>query len=223
MKTPSLKKNGINSLLSLQPLVAVINKMVEENKPGARRFYEPLLKEIQAVPNLLEPIDNANILTANGVLVETLLSTLFAPSTDEHDGLYAISYPFHFETIFASPRFKEFFLKGNSNEIVLPDKETNLTISKASLSLAFNIILRKFYNLAVPAIASSVHPFTDPETGLMTYKELKLNAQFVDVKLINKQFSLPSNFSPQRSLDFDELKEAFPLENFQFEGILVKC
>lgn len=221
MKTPSLKKNGINSLLSLQPLVAVINKMVEENKPGARRFYEPLLKEIQAVPNLLEPIDNANILTANGVLVETLLSTLFAPSTDEHDGLYAISYPFHFETIFASPRFKEFFLKGNSNEIVLPDKETNLTISKASLSLAFNIILRKFYNLAVPAIASSVHPFTDPETGLMTYKELKLNAQFVDVKLINKQFSLPSNFSPQRSLDFDELKEAFPLENFQFEGIVV--
>ena len=221
MKTSSQKKNGINSLLSLQPLVEVINKMVEENKPGARRFYEPLLKELQASPHLLQPIHDTSVLMENAQLVEALLSTLFPPSSDEHDGLYAISYPFHFETIFASERFKDFFLLGEGNEIVLPDKETNLTISKASLSLAYNIILRKFYSLPLPAIASSVHPFTDPDTGLISYKELNLNAQFVNVKLINKNFSLPPNFSPQRSLDFDELKEAFPLDNFQFEGIVV--
>ena len=221
MKPSNQKKNGINSLLSLKPLVTVLEKMVAENKPGSSRFYAPLLKDLQAVPKLLEPIDDPGILMENAPLVETLLSTLFPPSTDEHDGLYAVSYPFHFETIFASPRFKDFFLKGENNEIVLPDKETNLTIAKASLSLAFNIILRKFYSLSVPAIASSVHPFTHPETELMTYKELKLNAQFVNVNLINKEFSMPPDFSPQRSLDFDELKEAFPLENFQFEGIVV--
>jgi hypothetical protein len=139
----------------------------------------------------------------------------------EHDGLYAISYPFNFETIFSSPRFKDFFLRGDSNEIVLPDRETNVQISKSSLSLAYNIILRKFYNVSVPAVASSVHPFPDPESGLITYMELNLNAQFVDVKLINPDFKLPPNFSPQRTLDIEELKEAFPLENFQFEGIVV--
>ena len=220
MKASNQKKTGINSLLSLQPLVSVLKKIIEEDKPGARKLYQTLLNEIEAVPQLLQPIEDATILTGNASLIETLLATLFTPSIIANDGLYGISYPFNFETIFASPKFKDFFLKEN-NEISLPDKETNVNIAKASLSLAYNIILQKFYSVSVPVIASSVHPFTDPDTGLITYMELKLNAQFVDVKLINSNFTLPSNFSPQRSLDIDELKELFPLDNFQFEGIVV--
>jgi hypothetical protein len=221
MKSTNHKKNGINSLLSFCPLIAVVKKITQEDKPGARKLYEALLTEIEALPQLLKPIEDVTVLRDHAVLIETLVSTLFPPSTVEHDGLYAVSYPFNFETIFSSPRFKDFFLKGANNEIVLPDRETNVQISKASQSLAYNIILRKFYSVAVPAIASSVHPFPDPETGLITYLELNLNAQFVDVKLINHDFILPTNFSPQRSLDIEELKEVFPLDNFQFEGIVV--
>ena len=221
MKSSNHKKTGINSLLSLQPLVTVLKKIIAENKPGARKLYATLLNEIEAVPQLLQPIEDAAVLTGNASLVENLLATLFTPSIIANDGMYGISYPFNFETIFASPRFKDFFLKEGNNEIVLPDKETNVNITKASLTLAYNIILQKFYSISGPVIASSVHPFTDTETGLITYMELKLNAQFVDVKLINKDFALPPNFSPQRSLDIDELREVFPLENFQFEGIVV--
>jgi len=221
MKAVATSKNIINSRLSLQPLVAVLKKMVAEDKPGARRLYKSLLEEIDAKPELLEPIQDVSTLTKHTQLVETLLATIFPPSSAKHEGIYAISYPFHFETIFSSPKFKELFLKEGSNEIILPDKETNVNISKASLSLAYNIILRKFYSLPVPAVASSVHPFANKETGLTTYLELMLNAQFVDVKLSNRDFAMPPNFAPQRSLDFEELKEAFPLENFQFEGIVV--
>lgn len=221
MKPSNHKKNGINSSLSLYPLLSVIKKITQEDKPGARKLYAPLIAEIERVPQLLEPIEDVSILKEHASLLETLLSTLFPPSTVEHDGLYAVSYPFNFDTIFSSPRFRDFFLKGENDEIVLPDKETNVQISKSSLSLAYNIILRKFYSVSVPAVAASVHPFSDPESGLITYMELNLNAQFVDVKLINSDFTLPANFSPQRTLDIDELKEAFPLENFQFEGIVV--
>jgi hypothetical protein len=220
MKSLNHKKNGINSLLSLQPLVTVIKKMVAENKNGARKLYETLLEEIQSKPELLKPIEDVRVLTDNANLVDALLFTLFPPSTTANEGIHAISYPFNFDTIFASPRFKELFLKNDSREILLPDKETNVNIAKASLSLAYNIILRKFYSLSVPAIASSVHPFNSPETGLTTYMELKLNAQFVDVKLVS-DFALPATFSPQRVLEIDELKEAFPLEHFQFEGLVV--
>jgi hypothetical protein len=221
MKSTNHKKNGINSLLSLQPLIAVIKKMVAENKNGTRRLYEPLLEEVQSKPELLKPIEDAALLTRNAELIDAILFTLFPPSTTANEGIHAVSYPFNFETIFSTPRFKELFLEEGSNEIILPDKETNVNIAKASLSLAYNIILRKFYSLPVPAVASSVHPFTNKETGLTTYLELMLNAQFVDVKLSNKDFALPANFAPQRSLDVDELREAFPLENFQFEGIVV--
>lgn len=221
MKAIINKKNGFNSLISLQPLVSVLRKMIAENKPGARKLYEGLLHEIEAQPKLLQPIHDATVLMEHSNLVETLLATIFPPSASKHEGIYAISYPFQFETIFASARFKELFLKNGSNEITIPDKETNVNIMKASLNLAYNIILRKFYSLAVPVTASSVHRFTNPDSGMVRYLELSLNAQFVNVKLIDETFALPAAFAPQRALDVEELKEAFPLEHFQFEGIVV--
>ncbi|MBO9682481.1 MAG: hypothetical protein J7502_07435, partial [Flavisolibacter sp.] len=53
------------------------------------------------------------------------------------------------------------------------------------------------------------------------YYDLKLNAQFVEVKLSNKDFELPGDFTPAKTLSLDELKELFPIENFQFEGLVV--
>jgi hypothetical protein len=70
-------------------------------------------------------------------------------------------------------------------------------------------------------IASSVHPFKDKESGLTIYYELSLNAQFVDVRCINESFTLPSGISPHRSIEMEELKALFPLENFEFEGLVV--
>ncbi len=220
MKATDSKKNGISSLLSLKPLTSVLKRMISEDKPGARKLYQSLLEEIQAKPELLEPIEDATVLMMHTELVETLLSTIFPPSSTTHEGIFAVSYPFQFETIFASPKFKELFLQDASNEIVVPDRETNVSIANASLSLAYNIILRKFYSLQVPVIASSVHPFPDAESGLINYLELKLNAQFVDVKLVG-DFVIPTTFAPQKSLEIDELKEVFPLEHFMFEGIVV--
>lgn len=218
---PQAGKNIINSLLSLEPLVTILQKMVAEDKPGAHRLYKSLLEEVATKPELLQPIEDISVLMKHAPLVETLLATIFPPSSTTHEGIYAICYPFHFETIFSSPKFKELFLKNGSNEIWVPDKETNVNISKASLSLAYNLILRKFYNLPVPVEASSVHPFADAETGLVKYLELNLNAQFVNVKLSKEGFTMPANFAPQRALEIEELKEAFPLENFSFEGLVV--
>ena len=210
-----------NSLLSLQPLVTVLRKMIADDKPGARRLYEGLLREINAVPSLLEPIDDLTPLIKHAELVETLLSTIFPPATAANEGLFAIAIPFRHETIYASPAFKELFLTEGNNTITLPDKKTIVNINKAMVRLAYNVILKKFYALNVPAVASSVHPFTDAESGLTKYLELKLNAQFTEVKLINKDFAMPTNFSPQHTLDMDDLQQTFPLDNFQFEGLVV--
>lgn len=210
-----------NSVLSLQPLVAVLKRMIAEGKPGAKKLYEGLLREIEKEPKLLQPIDTIETINEHTDIVETLLSTIFPPSTSANEGLYAISFPFRHETIYASPGFKTLFLTDGTDVITLPDKRTTVDINKALLNLAYNVILNKFYSLNVPAIASSVHPFTDAATGLTKYFDLNLNAQFVEVKCINKDFSLPTSFSPQRALDMDELQKTFPLQNFQFEGLVV--
>src|SRR5688500_7322682 len=210
-----------NSLISLQPLVGVLRKMIAEGKPGARKLYEDLLQDIASKPELLKPTDNLAVLRQHSELVEALLSSIFPPSTSANEGLYAISFPFRHETIYASPGFREQFLADGTNVFTLPDKKTTIDINKALLKLAYNVILKKMYQLYVPAIASSVHPFADTETGMTRYYELKLNAQFVDVRVINPSFNLPESFSPQSVLDMEELTTVFPLENFQFQGLVI--
>jgi len=195
--------------------------MIAEGKPGAQKLYQDLVKEVEARPKLMEPIADEQVIRDNEELVETLLSTIFPPSTSATEGMYAVSYPFRSETIYFSPLFKEQFLREDSSSIIVPDNRTNYTISKASLNLAYNLILRKFYSWDVTVQASSVHEFTNKESGLVKFLELNLNAQFVDVKIADDQFKLPTGYTVQRSLDMDELQKTFPLEHFLFEGFVV--
>lgn len=213
--------NGIKSLVSVRPLVNVIKDMIAEARPGAQKLYEDLLQEVESTPGLLEPHDNAATLLEHGELVETLLSTIFTPSTSDNQGMYAISFPFRSETIYASGSFREQFLKEGSQTIVVPDNKANYTIAKASIHLAYNLIMRKFYGWDTPTMVSSVHHFPDPESGLTKYLELKLNAQFVEVKKIHEDFILPANYKVQRAIEMDELRKAFPIEHFQFEGLVI--
>ncbi|HVK97069.1 MAG TPA: hypothetical protein VM368_04585 [Flavisolibacter sp.] len=212
--------SDFNSLLSLQPLIHVLKKMVNESKPGAKRLYKDLLDEIDAKQELLQSMDSTKLLLDHRELVETLLSTIFPPSTSSHQGIYAITFPFRLETIYSSAAFREIFLR-DSATIKVSDEATNTDIVKANTSLAFNVILSKMYSLPVPITATTVHAFTDEETGLTRYYQIKSNAQFVNVKCINDKYSLPVGFSPQQSIEVEELMELFPLQNFQFEGIVV--
>ncbi len=212
---------NFKSVLSLLPLVIILKKMIAEEKPGAKKLYEGLLNDIESQPQLLQPINDISVLKEHTNLVETLLSTIFPPSTTANEGYYAIASPFGTETIFASPEFIKQFLQEGTTKITLPDDKTNVDIARASLSLAFNLILHQFYSHPVSLMASSIYPLLNAETGLTTYYDLKLNAQFIDVKCIDTGFSIPTSFSPQRTLDIEELQELFPLESFQFEGIMV--
>lgn len=220
MATVSQLYDGFKSVLSLQPLISVLKKMVEEDRPGARRLYEGLIEEVSSRPELLQPMSDTEALHKNETLVQTLLSTIFPPSTEANQGIYAIAFPFTSETVYVSPPFRDLFLKENST-ITIPDYKTNMDIARANLSLAYNLILKKFYQLPVPVTANSVHAFADAETGLKKYYELKLNAQFVQVLAVHPDYALPASFSPHRATPMEELQELFPLEAFRFEGMVV--
>jgi hypothetical protein len=210
----------VNSLLSLQPLVVVLKRMIAEGKPGAKKLYEGLIKEIESKPGLLKPMADTAALSNDAELVETILSTIFPPSTSSNQGTYAITLPFHTETVYASPGFKQLFLKGDSNTIYFSDSKAGIDVSKTSLCLAYDLILMKFFSHKTSLTANSIHAFKD-DHGLTKYYDLKLNAQFVEVKLSNKDFELPGDFSPEQTLSLDELTALFPIENFQFEGLVV--
>ncbi|HEX8316353.1 MAG TPA: hypothetical protein VF609_15225 [Flavisolibacter sp.] len=220
MTSVSLTYAGFNSVLSLHPLVKVLRRMIAEEKPGARKLYQQIITDVEAIPELLEPVQDLTSLKANRELVEALLGSIFPPSTTSNQGLYAITYPFSSETIYASPGFRDIFLKDGQN-INVPDRRTTVDISRASLLLAYHVILKRCFSQSVAITTTTVHPFTEEDSGLTKYFELKLNAEFVDVVCIDENLSLPAGFSPQHTLNLEELQEFFPLEKFQFEGLVV--
>ena len=176
--------------------------MVNEGKPGAKKLYQGLIAEIESRPELLQPMADTTLISKDTELVETLLSTIFPPSTSSTQGIYAISFPFRSETIYASPGFKELFLKNGSNNITLSDSKTNIDIGHSSLSLVYDIILKKLFNIPVSLASTTVHPFKD-ENGLTKYYKLKLNAQFVHVKVLNN-FNPPKDFVPNTPFKIEE-------------------
>ena len=210
----------LNSLLSLQPLVAVLRKMISEGKPGAKKLYEGLIREVESKPALLKPMADISALSEDAELVETILSTIFPPSTSSNQGTYAITLPFHIETVYASPAFKELFLKGDSNTIYFSDSKTGIDVSNTSVCLAYDLILKKFYSHKTTLTSNSIHAIKDAN-GLTRYFDLKLNAQFVEVNLVDKEFQLPEDFTPAQTFTADELQQHLPLKNFQFEGLVV--
>jgi hypothetical protein len=221
MSTVSNTYQSIKSVLSFQPLILVLKKMVVEGRPGAKHLYHNLITEIEAIAGLQQPIEDLSLLQQHQQLVETLLSAIFPPSTAANEGMYAVCLPFKAETVYASPSFQKMFLAEDSNTVTIGDNKTNINVAKANLSLAYNIIFSKLYSLAVPLTAASVHAVTDEKSGLTKYYELSLNAQFVDVKCINDSYALPADFSPGKAFEIEELQDLFPLENFQFEGLVV--
>ena len=113
--------------------------------------------------------------------MESLLSTIFPPSTTSNQGIHAIAFPFRPETIYASPGFRELFLSNGSGTISFADAKTSVDVSKASMAMKYALIFRKFYQVQSPLTTTSVHPYPN-ENGLTRYYELRLNAQFVDVR-----------------------------------------
>ena len=81
--------------------------MITEEKPGAKKLYEQILKDVEDIPELLEPVQDTKFLQEHKEVAEALLGSIFPPSSSSNQGLYAITYPFSSETIYASPGFRK--------------------------------------------------------------------------------------------------------------------
>ena len=61
MATVSNLYQGFNSLLSLQPLLVVLKKMMAEGKPGAKRLYQDMVHEIDSISGLVQPLTDLEL------------------------------------------------------------------------------------------------------------------------------------------------------------------
>ncbi len=219
IQTLEHKEPLIKSLLSFQPLVLSLKRMIAEDKPGARKLYGELVNSLENSPELQHPIEDEETLVKNQEIIDTLCVTIFPPTDSKKETLYAVTYPFGFQIVFASSPFKELFMTPGSDMINIPGLETLETVSQASLQLAYNLILRKFYKKTFPDFTTFIFPFTDQKEGLKKM-EVRLDARFTNVKKVDPDRELPDRQYIVSS-NVDDLTHFLPIDQFVFEGVLI--
>jgi hypothetical protein len=224
MQTGNLQINEavFNSRLSFRPLVEALKKNITEGNPGMKKLYGKVVKDVEAHPELLNPITDLSLLEPHSELIEELLSAVFPPTT--RNFLYGVSLPFKFTTVYTSPLFKSILLKPGSNEINVPDNKTGSQLSEEKLQFAYGMILQKYLGYNSPDNTRSVHPFTDPVTGVTKYMELRIDARFIDVRPAAEMPKMPDSIMCKRTnrlKTITDLMEEIPLDQFVFEGISV--
>jgi hypothetical protein len=214
----------IKSRLSLKPLLAIIRKTVAEGKPGAQKLYDDLLAQFDAIPELTQPQENTSILKTHHELIETLLASVFPPSNSDQENLYAVSFPFRFDIIYASNLFQYLFMKPGSSQVNIPNNDIGRDLSQEKFLFAYYIILKKYFNYESPDTSHTIYPFSDPATGLTKYFELSIDARFIDVTVKGELPAVPDNLICKRTsriLPLEELQKILPIENFIFDGIAI--
>src|SRR5688572_3686439 len=224
MQTGNLQisESSFNSFLSFRPLVEALKKNIADGNPGMQRLYGRVVQEVESHPELLDAISDKTVLAPYSELIEELLSAVFPPTTQYN--IHAVSFPFKFQTVYTSPLFKTMLLKPNSDMINVPDSKIGATLSQEKLQFAYGLIIKKYLGYNSPSNIRSIHPFTDPISGLTKYMELRIDARFIDVRPVDEMPPLPESIicpRTNRIMTINELMEQVPLEKFAFEGISV--
>jgi hypothetical protein len=215
---------SFNSYISFRPLIEALKKMIAEGKPGSQKLYGELISKADQTPALLTPTNDLSVLQPHAELVEMLLATVFPPTTDESENLYAISFPFRYEIVYASQLFKAAFMKPGTNLVQVPENETGKTINEDKLLFAYQQILKKYAGYKASDFFRSVHPYVDPANGLTKYLELDIDDRFVEVNLVDELPPMPDNVickKTNRLLNLAQLQEKLPLEKFRFDGLTI--
>jgi len=214
----------VNSAISFKPLFRAWEDVISEGREGAAKLYEQLMNQVKTYPELMQPITDMEIIKKHKVLIDELMATIFPITLSYKEDLFAVSVPLTYHTIHCSDLFRSMFLVGES--IRVPDENTAERLQAEKQAGAYQLILKKYYNIQLSGRITSIHTFKNPETDLDRFMELLIDARFIDV--FTDQ-ALPEMTEDCRNgchrvddiIMKPELMDWLPLEKFRFEGIAI--
>ncbi|HUR11840.1 MAG TPA: hypothetical protein VM012_10750 [Flavitalea sp.] len=228
MDKPNLKKPEIpfNSAVSFKPLFRAWIANIKEGREGAGRLYEQLMEEVKKYPELMDPIHDMEIIRKHKLLIDEMMATIFPITLSYKEDLFAVSVPLTYHTIHSSDLFRSLFLTPDGDMVQIPDEKTGDKLREEKRAGAYQLILKKFYNIQLGGNVASIHNYKNPETGLDKYIELAIDARFIDVFTDQPLPEMPEDCASNCHrlddiLNKPELMDWLPLDKFRFEGIAI--
>ena len=201
--------------LSFEPLYHRYKEQLAKNKQSYLYLQEDIIKTLDQVPELLQPIEDYSILEKYRQTVDLVMATIF-PIAEVENTIAAATKPYDPQQIFSTPRFDEFIRFDQFEKCDRHALDLGKTFN------AYKKILKEFYGRSVEIQKPMVFTFVDEKTKLKKYYKLNINDKLF--KIVKKGPLKPLSEEELDHLidNFTDLNlwmEKIPPENFEFHGL----
>lgn len=208
------------SVLSFSRLIDFWRQLLSNGGGVEAAIFKVVEAALKDAPEMLAPISDLKVLEKHGSLVEMLMSLVFPPAFSDRD--YAAAFvPFQSDTVYATPGFKRLW---SSEDCLGFGALANLDAEQwafGRIVKACSLILKTYYDMALPFDFPLIVTIRDSETDLDRYLSISFDSQFVEVRKTGtlkalsekeKDWILSVGDDPGRWM------EIIPPDRFQFQG-----
>ena len=216
---------GADIQLSLKPFISFLEERVSREKTAKIHFYNYLLEEFAAYPELMLPIPPGSTEKYNH-LFELIYTALSPVINDEHEQLWALSKPVAPCFYYGTNAFYNILLDKKTAALKpalkLPSEEE---MEKSMLTNLYKLVLQKFYNFTLGGQDFNIKSFVDEETHLLKYYRLNVDARFLEItsKMPLPELSMDSvkEYMKDEINTLEVLTRLLPPDMFKIEGISI--
>lgn len=216
---------GTDIQLSLKPFISFLKERISREKTAKINFYNYLLDEFSAFPELMFPIPPENTARYNH-LFELIYTALSPVINDEHEQLWALSKPISPCFYYGTNAFYNILLvketKQLKPDLTLPSPQE---MEKSMLTNFYNLILQKFYGFTLGGQQFTIKSIIDQETHLLKYYRLNVDIRFLEIscKMPLPELTLQDvkEYMKDENSSLDILTRLLPPEMFSIEGISI--
>ncbi|MBS1663139.1 MAG: GAF domain-containing protein [Bacteroidetes bacterium] len=156
-------------------------------------------------------------------LLELIYSSVFPALVDENESLWALSVPVTPTIFYGTEPFYDLLRDPASKEVkACMMEKMDKVRKKVNFELVYSLILRKLYNINLPAGNSVIRSWKDDGTGLSRFYRLNIDTRFIEVvpkgTLPDIDHRLFNSHLPTSEI-IAWLMEHLPLSMVRFEGI----
>ncbi len=220
--TSSAAAFPFSSELSLAPLINFWTKGVGPEQSVRGALARMVEAELRKAPELFEPIQDLSLIARHRELVDVLMAMVFPPVFWQQEYGAAL-IPFQLRSFYATPPFER-VLMGEGGALKGRVNADEQTVAAVRLLFAYDLILRRVYDIQLGVEYPIVVTAADPQTGLDRHFKMQLDYTFLDVKPVGSPPPLDAAARErlrQRVTDPHTMMELIPPEHFVFRGFTV--
>ena len=209
-------------VLSFELLIARWEAMRLSNSPVKAALADKMFEVLDGFPELGGPFEDLSILERRKDEIDALMGIVFPPATWDQD-LKAAVIPFHLDSFYATPLYKEAF-SGNDWTLPICEGCDEDEFEAGRLMMAYLTVLNHVYHLPVGMDYPLIFLTKDSATGLENYFRFLFNPNFC--RIVTRSPVEPLTESKRKEVlgaleNPERITALLPPENFEFHGFTV--